>query len=143
MMEHGGRTVGFTASSFDLLHAGHILMLAEARNHCDYLIVALQTNPVDRPEKNKPIQSTAERWIQLSAVRFIDEIIPYDTEEDLLVLIQSLKPDVRILGEDYLDKDFTGKQWCLDNGIEIIYTKREHKYSTTALRKKIESTKTK
>lgn len=145
MLKHDERTVGFTASAFDLLHAGHVLMMAEAKNHCDYLIVALQSDPtIDRPEKNKPIQSMVERWIQLSAVKHIDEVIPYDTEEDLLVLLQSIRPDVRILGDDYVGKDFTGKQWCLDNGVQIVYANREHGYSSTDLRQKIhkaESTK--
>jgi glycerol-3-phosphate cytidylyltransferase len=138
MLKHDGRTVGFTASAFDLLHAGHVLMLAEAKNHCDYLIVALQSDPtIDRPEKNRPIQSMTERWLQLEAVKHIDEIIPYDTEDDLLVLLQSIHPDVRILGDDYISKDFTGKQWCIDHGVELIYANREHKYSSTTLRQKI------
>ena len=131
--------VGITASAFDLLHAGHILMLKEAREHCKYLIVALQTDPtIDRPNtKNKPIQSLEERMIQLSAVKYVDEVVIYSTEQELLDLFRTLPIDVRIIGADYYDKDFTGKQYCLDAGIEIIYNSRNHSYSTTELRKRI------
>lgn len=125
---------GFTASAFDLLHSGHVAMLEEAKTQCDYLIVGLHTNPqIDRPNKNKPVQSTMDRFIQLKGCRYVDEIIPYDTEADLINLLQMLRPDVRIIGEDYKDKDFTGK----DLGIPIYYNKRKHLYSTTALREKI------
>jgi len=130
--------VGITFSTFDLLHAGHILMLEEAKQNCDYLIVGLQTNPtIDRPEtKNKPIQSIYERFVQVSSCRYVDEVLVYSTEQDLLNLIQTQKIDIRFLGDEYKNKDFTGKQWCLDNGIELYYHLREHPYSSTALRKR-------
>lgn len=130
--------VGFTASTFDLLHTGHILMLREAKQHCDHLVIALQTDPtIDRPDKNKPVQSMYERWTQIQAVQYVDAIIPYDTEHDLLVMLQMLKPDVRILGDDYIGKDFTGKQWCLQNEVKLVYANRKHGYSTAKLRNKI------
>lgn len=125
---------GITASCFDLLHAGHILMLKEAKSVCDYLIVALQVDPtIDRPEKNKPIQSYYERWVQLSAVKYVDEIIPYSTEEELMTILQNYNIDIRILGEEYTTKPFTG------NNIEMEYhfNKRTHRYSTTELRNRI------
>lgn len=126
-------TIGFTASCFDLLHAGHILMLKEAKKHCDYLIVGLQTDPtIDRSEKNKPIQSITERFLQLQAVKYVDEIIPYDTEEDLYNLLVSLDYDIRILGEEYKDKDFTGRD--LNN---YIFNNRKHNYSSSSLRNKL------
>ena len=129
-----GSKIGFTCSCFDLLHAGHILMLKDAREQCDYLIVGLQTDPtIDRPEKNKPVQSFQERKIQLEAVRYIDEIVVYETERDLYELLQKINPDVRILGTDYKNKKFTGD----DLGISIYYHKREHNYSSTNLRKEI------
>ena len=132
-MEKG--TIGFTCSCFDLLHAGHILMLKDAKEQCDYLIVGLQTDPtLDRPEKNKPIQSLEERKIQLEAVKYVDEIIQYETEEDLYKNLLEIKPDIRILGNDYIGKSFTGD----DLDIPIHYHKREHNFSTTNLRKKIE-----
>ena len=129
--------IGFTCSCFDLLHAGHILMLQDAKKQCDYLIVGLQIDPsVDRPkEKNKPIQSLEERRIQLEAVKYIDEIIIYDTEEELHDLLIKINPDIRILGSDYKNKKFTG-----DNlGIKIYYHERNHNYSSTRLKKKIMS----
>ena len=129
-------TIGFTCSCFDLLHAGHILMLKDAKNRCDRLIVGLQTDPtIDRPEKNKPIQSQKERYIQLEAVKYVDEVFTYDTEEDLYKKLLDIKPDVRILGSDYIGKSFTGD----DLDIEIYYHERKHNYSTTNLRKKIVS----
>ena len=128
------KKVGFTCSCFDLLHAGHILMLKDAREQCDYLIVGLQTDPtIDRPEKNKPVQSFQERKIQLEAVRYIDEIVVYETERDLYELLKKINPDVRILGTDYKNKKFTGD----DLGISIYYHKRDHNYSSTNLRKEI------
>jgi glycerol-3-phosphate cytidylyltransferase len=131
-------TKGLTASSFDLLHAGHIQMLEDAKGECDYLICALQTDPsVDRPEKNKPIQSLYERYIQLRAVRWVDDIIPYTTEEELLQLTEIIHPDVRIIGEEYKDKDFTGKDYCQKNGINIYYNRRQHALSTSDLRKRV------
>ena len=132
----GDKTVGFTCSCFDLLHAGHIKMLQDARNQCDYLIVGLQNDPsIDRPEKNKPILTLDERQIMLSAVRFVDEIMIYGTEDDLYSYLKKNKPDIRILGSDYdiPDKRFTGD----DLNIPIYYHKRNHDYSTTNLRKKL------
>lgn len=129
-----GHRIGFTASSFDLLHAGHILMLQEAKSVCEYLIVGLQTDPsIDRPNKRKPVQSLVERQIQLNAVEYVDEIVVYETEEDLLNLLKTIKIDVRIIGEDYLGKDFTGKEYCETHDIEIYYNSRNHNYSTTEL----------
>lgn len=132
--------IGFTCSAFDLLHAGHILMLQEARSLCDYLIVGLQTDPsIDRPEtKNKPVQSVVERQIQLAAVRYVDEIVIYDTEHDLLDILSIYPINMRFVGEEYRNKDFTGKDYCINNGIEIIYNNRRHKFSTTELRKRLE-----
>lgn len=125
---------GFTCSAFDLLHSGHITMLKEAKEHCDYLIVGLHTNPqIDRPKKHKPVQSILERYIQLTGCKYVDEIIPYDTEEDLYNLLQILQPDIRIIGEEYKDKEFTGKSLP----IEIYYNKRRHRYSSTLLRQKL------
>jgi len=132
-------TIGFTCSCFDLLHAGHIIMLQYAKRRCDRLIVGLQTDPtIDRPDiKNKPIQSLEERRIQLEAVRYVDEVFVYNTEEDLYKKLLDIKPDVRILGSDYNipDKKFTGD----DLDIKIYYHDRNHNYSTTNLRKKIVS----
>jgi len=129
-------TVGFTCSCFDLLHAGHIIMLQYAKVRCDKLIVGLQIDPtIDRPEKNKPIQSLEERRIQLEAVKYVDEIFTYDTEEELYKKLLDIKPDVRILGSDYIGKSFTGD----DLDIKIYYHDRNHNYSTTNLRKKIVS----
>ena len=123
---------GFTCGAFDLLHAGHIVMMKEAKENCDYLIVGLQTDPsIDRQEKNQPVQSVYERYIQLQAVKYVDEILPYDTEQSLLDLIQSTEFHVRFVGEDYVDKDFTGKGMH-----EIYYTNRQHSFSTTNLRNK-------
>lgn len=131
--------VGFTCSTFDLLHAGHIVMLEDAKKQCDYLIVGLQTDPtIDRPDtKNKPIQSVVERYLQLKAVKYIDEIIVYSTEKDLEDLLLILPVNVRILGEEYATKYFTGKQICLNRGIEVYFNKREHSFSTTELRQRI------
>lgn len=131
-----GRPIGFTCSTFDLLHAGHILMLAECKSVCDYLIVAVQSDPtIDRPDvKNKPVQSIVERYVQLSAVKFIDQIIVYDTEKDLEDLLMFLPITVRIIGEEYKDKDFTGKQICEDRGIKIWYNSRNHRFSSSELR---------
>jgi len=127
---------GITFSTFDLLHAGHILMLEEARQNCDYLIVGLQTDPtIDRPEtKNKPVQSIVERQIQLSAVKYVDEIIVYQTEKDLMDIVKIYPINVRFVGQEYIGKDFTGKEYCLDNEIDIIYNSRKHNFSTTELR---------
>ena len=130
--------IGFTCSTFDLLHAGHITMLEEAKHHCDYLIVGLQNDPtIDRPEKNGPIQSIVERQIQLAAVKFIDEVIVYNTEEDLLDLLLTLPIKVRVLGDEYKTKDFTGKDIAKQRGIKIIYNGRDHSFSSSSLRKRV------
>ena len=133
-----GKPVGFTCSTFDLLHAGHILMLAECKQICDYLIVGVQSDPtIDRPGiKNKPVQSIVERYVQLSAVKFVDEIIVYNTEKDLEDMLMFLPINVRIIGEEYKDKDFTGKQICEDRGIKIWYNSRSHRFSSSELRQR-------
>lgn len=133
-----GKPVGFTCSTFDLLHAGHILMLAEAKTVCDYLIVALQTDPtIDRPNtKNKPVQSVVERYVQLSAVKFVDEIIVYQTEKDLEDMLMFLPITIRFIGEEYEGKDFTGKNICEDLGIKIWYNSRNHRFSSSELRQR-------
>lgn len=137
-MDKFKRIVGITCSTFDLLHTGHIIMLEECKKHCDFLICALQVDPtIDRKEKNKPIQSLVERYIQLDAVKFVDKIIPYSTEEELLTIFTSLDLDVRIIGEEYKDKEFTAKDVCRKRGIKLVYNKREHDFSTTNLRKRI------
>jgi glycerol-3-phosphate cytidylyltransferase len=143
-----GKTIGITFSQFDLLHAGHIAMLAEAKNHCDYLIAGLQTDAtIDRPDtKNKPVQSIVERQIQLSACRFVDEIVVYQTEQDLRDLMLTLPVDVRILGVEYQSQDFTGRQEGSDRGIKCIFNSRDHSFSSSSLRKRVaaaEQTKTK
>ena len=136
--EMTGRPVGFTCSTFDLLHAGHILMLAECKQICDYLIVGVQSDPtIDRPGvKNKPVQSIVERYVQLSAVKFVDEIIVYNTEKDLEDMLMFLPISVRIIGEEYKDKDFTGKQICEERGIKIWYNSRSHRFSSSELRQR-------
>tara|TARA_Y100000766_G_C18892409_1_gene599226 strand:+ start:170 stop:640 length:471 start_codon:yes stop_codon:yes gene_type:complete len=129
--------IGITCSTFDLLHAGHVVMLEEAKRHCDYLVAALQVDPtVDRPKKNKPIQSVVERQIQLSAVRFVDEIICYNTEKELEDIFLTLPLDVRIIGDEYKGKEFTGKRICYQRKINIVYNKRDHSFSSTDLRKR-------
>lgn len=130
--------VGITCSAFDLLHAGHIVMLQEAKTVCDYLICALQLDPsVERNYKNRPSQSIVERQIQLSAVKYVDEIIVYETEKDLKNIFASLKIDVRIIGEEYQNKNFTAKDICEERGIEIFYNDRKHKFSSTKLKEVI------
>lgn len=130
--------IGITFSTFDLLHAGHILMLEEAKTQCDWLVVALQSDPtVDRPEKNKPIQTMYERYIQLKGCRYVDEIVPYTTEEEVRLILESRPFDVRIIGEDYKDIDFTGKDICDERGIRIYYNSRQHHLSSSELRKRI------
>lgn len=125
---------GITFSAFDLLHSGHIAMLEEAKSQCDYLIVGLHTDPtIDRPQKNKPVQTTFERFIQLKGCKFVDEIIPYDTEEDVINILQTVKPDLRFIGEDYIGKPFSGNELP----IKIIYTSRRHNFSTSNLRKRV------
>lgn len=131
--------VGITFSAFDLLHAGHIGMLREARANCDYLIVGLQTDPtIDRPtEKNKPVQTLVERYAQLNALKFVDEIVPYQTEEDVIDILELFQIDVRFLGEEYREKEFTGKDVCRKRGIELHFNKRDHRFSTSGLRKRV------
>ena len=130
--------IGITFSSFDLFHSGHVAMLKEAKSKCDYLMVGLQTDPtIDRPEKNKPIQSVFERYVQLEGCKYIDEVIPYATEQDLIDILLTYKVDVRFIGEEYQGKEFTGKQLCIDKGINIHYNKRQHTFSTTNLRTRI------
>jgi glycerol-3-phosphate cytidylyltransferase len=133
-----GLKIGITFSQFDLLHAGHIAMLSQAKNHCDYLIAALQNNAQwDRPEKNEPIQSIVERQISLSAVRFVDEIVVYNTEKDLEDILLTLPIDVRILGVEYQHKEFTGKNICAQRNIELVFNGRDHSFSSSSLRKRV------
>lgn len=133
-----GLRIGITCSQFDLLHAGHVAMLSEARNHCDYLICALQNNASwDRPEKNAPVQSIVERQIQLAAVRYVDEIVVYNTEKDLEDIFLTLPIDVRILGVEYEDKEFTARKICIDRGISLVFNKRDHSFSSSSLRKRV------
>lgn len=134
--------IGFTCGAFDLLHAGHILMLEEAKTQCEHLIVGLQNDPsIDRPTKNKPVQSIVERQIQLLAVKYVDDVIIYNTERDLEDLLLTLPIDVRIIGADYINKDFTGKELCRERGITIYYNARLHNFSTTELRSRIGQTR--
>lgn len=127
--------VGFTCSCFDLFHAGHVLMLQEAKGQCEWLIAGLQTDPtIDRPEKNKPIQSVYERYVQLKGCKYVDEIVVYETEKDLLDILNSYPIHVRILGKEYQDKEFTGRR--LEH-IELYYNSRNHSFSTTELRNRI------
>ena len=134
-----GKKIGVTFSTFDMLHAGHIAMLSEAKNHCDYLICGLQTDPtIDRPEtKNAPIQSIVERQIQLAACRYVDEVVVYQTEQDLVDLLLILPVDVRILGVEYCDKDFTGREAGALRGIELVFNGRDHSFSSSSLRRRV------
>jgi glycerol-3-phosphate cytidylyltransferase len=138
-LKDDGKVIGITFSQFDLLHAGHIAMLAEAKNHCDYLIAGLQTDAtIDRPDtKNKPVQSIVERQIQLAAVRYVDEIVVYQTEQDLRDLILILPIDVRILGVEYQNQDFTGREEGVNRGINHIFNGRDHSFSSSSLRKRV------
>ncbi len=130
--------VGITFSAFDLLHAGHIKMLEEAKSQCDYLICGLQTDPtLDRPEKNRPIQTVVERYIQLKGCKYVDEIVPYATEQDLEDVLQSFKIDVRIVGGEYANKDFTGRKYCEEKGIELYFNSRDHRFSSSGLRREV------
>ena len=130
--------VGITFGAFDLFHAGHIKMLEEAKSKCDFLIIGLQLDPsIDRPKKNKPTQTIVERYVQVRSCKYIDEIIPYKTEQDLIDILSSFKIDLRIIGEEYQDKGFTGKEYCKKKGIEIYYNKREHRFSSSSLRKQV------
>ncbi len=128
------RKIGFTCGAFDLLHAGHVVMLKEARENCEHLIVGLQTDPsIDRQEKNQPVQSVYERFTQLSAIKYVDEVIPYDTERSLIDLLESTPINVRFIGEDYIDKSFTGD----DLPIKVYYTNRKHSFSSSGLRQRV------
>jgi|TARA_B100000085_G_scaffold82586_1_gene74430 glycerol-3-phosphate cytidylyltransferase len=132
--------IGFTCSTFDLLHAGHIQMLRDAKEQCEYLICGLQVDPsIDRPEKNSPVQTIVERFTQLNAVKYVDEIIPYQTEKDLEDILNMLHIDVRILGEEYKNKTFTGRAICAKRGIELFFNKREHRFSSSDLRDRVKS----
>ena len=134
-----GKKIGITFSTFDMLHAGHIAMLSEAKNHCDYLICGLQTDPtIDRPDtKNSPIQSIVERQIQLAACRYVDEVVVYQTEQDLVDLLLILPLDVRILGVEYENKNFSGRDECHDRGIDIVFNGRDHSFSSSSLRRRV------
>jgi glycerol-3-phosphate cytidylyltransferase len=135
--------VGITFSTFDLLHAGHVKMLEEAKSQCDYLIVGLQLDPsIERPEKNAPSQSIIERYIQLKGCKHVDEIVPYLLEQDLVDILCSFKLDVRIIGNEYREKNFTGREYCEEKGIEIYYNSRDHRFSSSGLRKQVKSLKT-
>ena len=130
--------IGITFSAFDLFHAGHVKMLEDAKDQCDYLICGLQTNPtLDRPEKNMPVQSVVERYIQLKACKYVDEIVPYATEQDLEDILRSFKLDVRIIGDEYVNKQFTGRDYCEQKGILLFYNIREHRFSSSVLRTEV------
>lgn len=132
--------IGITFSAFDLLHAGHIKMLEDAKRQCDYLICALQTDPtLDRPEKNKPVQSVVERYIQLKGCRFVDEIVPYATEQDLIDILRSFKIDVRIIGDEYINQKFTGREYCEEKGIDLYFNSRDHRFSSSGLRREVQT----
>ena len=139
-----GKKIGIVFSSFDMFHAGHIAMLSEAKNHCDYLIAGLQTDPtIDRPNtKNKPVQTVVERQIQLAACRYVDEVVVYQTEQDLADLLLILPIDVRILGVEYEGKDFSGKLECDMRGIRLVFNSRNHSFSSSSLRKRVVSAET-
>ena len=127
--------IAITFSAFDLLHAGHVKMLEEAKQKCDYLIVGLQTDPtLDRPSKNKPTQTVVERYIQLKACKFVDEIVPYATEQDLEDILKSFTINLRIIGDEYKEQDFTGRTYCEEKGIELYFNTRDHRFSSTSLR---------
>ena len=134
-----GLKIGITFSTFDLMHSGHIAMLAEAKNHCDYLIAGLQTDPtIDRPDtKNKPVQSIVERQIQLAACRYVDEVVVYQTEQDLVDLLLILPLDIRVLGVEYEQSEYTGKQEGWMRGIEPIFNRRDHSFSSSGLRTRV------
>jgi glycerol-3-phosphate cytidylyltransferase len=136
--------VGITFSTFDLFHAGHVKMIEEAKTQCDYLIVGLQLDPsIERPNKNSPAQTIVERYIQLKGSKYIDEVVPYVTEEDLEDILRSFKIDLRIIGDEYKDKSFTGKDYCELKGIEIFYNSRDHRFSSSSLRNQVKHTEIK
>lgn len=130
------KVIGITFSSFDLLHAGHVMMLAEAKQQCDYLICGLQIDPtLDRPEKNRPVQTVVERYVQLQGCQYVDKIVPYSTEQDLEDILRSFKVDVRVVGDEYKDKHFTGRAYCEEKGIRLYFNSRDHRFSSSGLRK--------
>jgi glycerol-3-phosphate cytidylyltransferase len=130
--------VGITFSTFDLFHAGHVKMLEEAKSQCDYLIVGLQLDPsIERSNKNSPSQSIIERYIQLKGSKYVNEIVPYVLEQDIEDILRSFKIDVRIIGIEYKNKDFTAKKYCNSKGIKIYYNSRDHRFSSSGLRNKI------
>jgi len=138
------KKVGITFSTFDLFHAGHVKMLEEAKRVCDYLIVGLQMDPsIERPQKNKPVQSIVERYIQLKGCKHVDEIVPYVYEQDLEDILKSFHIDVRIIGDEYKDKEFTGKDYCIQKGIELYYNSRDHRFSSSGLRNDVVKSNTK
>ena len=143
-LKDDGKKIGITFSTFDMLHAGHIAMLAEAKNHCDYLIAGLQTDPtIDRPDtKNSPVQSIVERQIQLAACRYVDEVVVYQTEQDLIDLLLILPIDIRVLGVEYETKEFTGKREGYSRGIEHIFNGRDHSFSSSGLRSRVVAAET-
>ena len=143
-LKNEGKRIGIVFSAFDMFHAGHVAMLSEAKNHCDYLICGLQTDPtIDRPNtKNSPIQSIVERQIQLAACRYVDEVVVYQTEQDLIDLLLILPLDVRVLGVEYQDKDYTGRDECYHRGIECIFNPRDHSFSSSSLRKRVAAAET-
>ena len=131
---------GITFGAFDLFHAGHILMLQEAKTVCDYLIVCIQTDPsIDRKSKNSPVQSITEREIQVTACRYVDEVLVYETENDLLQILEETEWDIRILGDEYKDKDFTGRDLYLD---KCYFNKRPHSFSSSELRLRVDKKET-
>jgi glycerol-3-phosphate cytidylyltransferase len=138
-LKEQSKKIGITFSAWDMFHAGHVAMLAEAKNHCDYLIAGLQTDPtIDRPDtKNKPVQSIVERQIQLAACRYVDEVVVYQTEQDLIDLLLILPIDIRVLGIEYEDKEYTGKQEGFQRGIHPIFNERDHSFSSSSLRKRV------
>ena len=130
--------VGITFSSFDLLHAGHVMMLKEAKKQCNYLIVGLQLDPsIERSNKSTPSQSVIERYIQLKGSKYVDEIIPYVSEQDVQDILRSFKIDVRIIGEEYKTINFTGKKYCTEKGIEIYYNSRDHRFSSSEIKTRL------
>jgi glycerol-3-phosphate cytidylyltransferase len=136
--------VGITFSTFDLFHAGHVKMLEEAKTVCDFLIVGLQLDPsIERPEKNSPSQSIIERYIQVKGCKHIDEIVPYVAEQDILDILKSFKIDVRIIGEEYKNSNFTGKDYCLKKGIDIYFNSRDHRFSSSGIRSQLKNSKIK
>jgi glycerol-3-phosphate cytidylyltransferase len=132
------KLVGFTAGAFDLLHPGHIYFLDQCKKKCNYLIIGLHVDPsVDRPEKNKPIQSSYERYVQLAAIKSVDKIVPYDSELDLHNMLATLNASVRFLGSDYINMDFTAKEFCNQLNIQLVYVPRMHTYSSSELRERL------